>query len=119
MALQARRLGFAALTMTDFPAGDALRFAVRDAPDRSGKCCRRDAKPFQGSARICAKRSGMVCNVNFVGSSVGFTSSQVKGVATVAPGRARGQNDATAVAPMPLRNQSIRILPRRSTFRSV
>ena len=36
-----------------------------------------------------------------------------------APGRARGQNEATAEAPSPLRSQSIRILPRRSTFFTV
>ena len=39
-----------------------------------------------------------------------------EGVATPAPGRARGQKEATAVEPRPLRSQSIRMRPRRSAI---
>ena len=40
-------------------------------------------------------------------------------MATAAPSRARGQNEAMAVAPRPLRSQSIRIRPWRSAFLTV
>ena len=115
----ARRLGLAAFTITAFPVRGLPAFCEVLLALTSGRRWRADAKPFQGSVRKRARRSGIVRKVNLAGSSLRATSSHASGVATVAPGLARGQNDATAVAPMPFRNQSIRIFPRRSTFFSV
>src|SRR6266545_3877668 len=60
VAFQPRRLGFAAWTMTVFPAPDGDRpgvGAVDDLAARSGRRCRMDEKPSHGSARSFASRS--------------------------------------------------------------
>ena len=48
-------------------------------------------------------RSGTVAMVNVAGGIFAESSSQESGVATVAPGRARSEYGATAVAPRVLR----------------
>jgi hypothetical protein len=58
-------------------------------------------------------RAGAVRTVKRAGSSAAVASSQSIGMATGAPGRARGDSGAMAVAFGPLRNQSRNILPVR------
>jgi hypothetical protein len=60
-------------------------------------------KAAQGSRFHLRRRSGTVRTVNAAGSRPGFISDQASGMATVAPGRERGQNEPIAVAPSPLR----------------
>src|SRR5207302_1092060 len=98
--------------------GFAVTIIVLPAGRRAGARCggvgrlrRHPSKSAHGSARSFANRSGTVCSVNARGSSLTFTSCQASGVATPAPGRARGEKEATAVEPRPLRNQSIRMRP--------
>ena len=86
---------------------------------KSGRCWRSDSNPVHGSARKRVRRSGTVRSVNFAGSNLRSRSPHAIGVATVAPSRARGLNEAIAVAPNPLRSQSIKILPSRSAFLTV
>ena len=63
---------------------------------RPGKGLAASAKPAQGSAFL--RRDGAVLMVNAAGSSRSVTSRHARGMETGAPGRARGDHAATAVA---------------------
>ena len=82
--------------MTDrFPgfaggAGCVARVEIADDGTKSGRRCLSVPNPCHGSFRL-ASRPGTVCTVNAEAVSLGETSSHASGVATVAPGRARGQ----------------------------
>src|SRR5690606_38806141 len=65
------------------------------------KICRRSKKSGQGSGPIGA--AGTLRTVQTAGSSAVVTSSQVTGIATGAPGRARDDQLAIAVAVRSLR----------------
>src|SRR5579872_664201 len=109
--VQCRRFGFAAVTITALLL-DGASLLVRGASCAiAGSGWRAVSKSAQGSRFCLASLCGVLRNVNAAGSSFVVTSSHASGIATAAPGRARGQNDATAVAPNPLRDRSIRIRP--------
>src|SRR6185436_17584404 len=75
--------------------------------------CRTWKNPFHGSS---PRRAGTFASVNWSPDFTRGSSSHETGVATGAPGRARVEYAATAVAPRVLRKKSRKIFPVRLDF---